>query len=122
MQDPMTPSERELLPVASLPERRTSRVDISIWLAGCLMSSLMIAVVRWPTFLGIVSLPWLRTGHDFPWRIWWRARNQFVNSSRHVPLYFVMGGALAIVFIGTGLICWLLLTHSSDDPTAPNET
>ena len=117
----MTPSEPELKAAVLIPERRISRVDIAIWLIVSLISSVMIAAVRWPTFLGVSALPWLRDGRDYPWRIWWRARNQYVNTSRHVPLYFVMGGALALVFVGTGLICWLLLTHSSDDPTAPNE-
>jgi hypothetical protein len=100
-------------------ERRTSGVDLAIFLFTCVIASLLIAVVRWTTFLGVSALPWLHQGHDFPWRVWWRARTRYVNANHHLPLYLVMGGALAIVFVGTGLICWLLLTHTDDDPTVP---
>jgi len=108
-------------PVVQPAAGRGSRVDLIIWIVASLIVSLSISVVRWPTFLGINALPWLHKGNDYPWRVWWRARTQYVNSSRHLPLYLVMGSALAIVFIGTAMICWLLLTHSSDDPAVPIE-
>ncbi len=100
---------------------RVSRLDLGIWLAMSTIVSLSISVVRWPTFLGINALPWLHQGNDYPWRVWWRARTQYVNASHHLPLYIVMGSALAIIFTGTAMICWLLLTHSSDDPESPIE-
>ena len=100
---------------------RVSRFDLILWVVVSLIVSGSISVVRWPTYLGISALPWLHKGIEYPWRVWWRARTQYVNAGRHLPLYLVMGGALAIVFIGTTMICWLLLTHSSDDPDAPVE-
>ena len=95
---------------------RVSRFDLGLWLAVCTASSVMIALVKWPTFLGVNSLPWLPVGHEYPWRVWWRARDQYLNTSHHTALYVTFGAALAIVFFGTALVCWLLLVHSNDDP------
>lgn len=97
---------------------RTSRFDLGLWLFVCLASSVMIALVKWPTFLGVNSLPWLHVGHEYPWRVWWRARDQYLNTSHHTSLYLLFGAALAIVFFGTALVCWLLLIHSTDEPDA----
>jgi hypothetical protein len=97
---------------------RVSRFDVGLWLVVCVSSSVMIALVKWPTFLGINSLPWLHVGHDYPWRVWWRARDQYLNTSHHLALYLVFGAALAIVFFGTALAGWLLLTHTNDEPGA----
>ena len=120
MQETAVPTETENPPVVDAKVgRRTSRADLALWFVVCMFSSLAISAVRWPTFLGINALPWLHQGNDYPWRVWWRARTQYVNASHHLPLYIVLGGALAIVFFGTACICWLLLTHSSDDPSAP---
>ncbi len=99
----------------------TRRADLILWMVVCAAVSLSISALKWPTFLGISALPWLHQGNDYPWRVWWRARTQYVNASYHFPLYLIMGSALAIVFIGTAMVCWLVLTHTSDDPTVPIE-
>jgi hypothetical protein len=92
------------------------RFGAALWLVACLASSIMLALIKWPTFLGVNSLPWLKVGHEYPWRVWWRARNQYVNTSHHLALYLVFGAALAVVFFGTALVCWLLLTHANEEP------
>lgn len=93
------------------------RFDVALWLFACLASSVMLALIKWPTFLGVNSLPWLKVGHEYPWRVWWRARNQYLNTSQHLALYLVFGAALAVVFSGTALACWLLLTHMNEEPS-----
>jgi hypothetical protein len=123
MQEIVVPAVSEQEAIAAEPvANRALRSDLIIWLAVSSISSIAISAVRWPTFLGINALPWLHQGNDYPWRVWWKARTQYVNTSHHLTLYLVMGGALAIIFLGTAVICWLLLTHSSDDPAVLTET
>jgi hypothetical protein len=122
MQEIVVPAAEQPTVATEQVASRLSRADLILWLAVCLLSSVAISAVRWPTFLGINALPWLHQGNDYPWRVWWRARTQYVNTSHHLTLYIVMGGALAIIFAGTAVICWLLLTHSSDDPSDPIES
>jgi hypothetical protein len=98
-----------------LVEARSHRLEYALWLTVCIVSTAMVALVRWPTFLGVEALPWIRVGRDYPWRVWWRARDQYVNASRHTLLYLTLGGALAVVFIGTALVCLLLLLHDDDE-------
>lgn len=101
-----------------LVHARSHRLEYALWLTVCMVSTTLISVVRWPTFLGVEALPWIRVGHDYPWHVWWRARDQYVNAGRHTLLYLTLGGALAVVFIGTALVCLLLLLHDNDDETA----
>src|SRR6478672_84657 len=122
MQEMVVPAAEQPSVAAEHAASRVSRADLILWISVSLISSIAISAVRWPTFLGINALPWLHQGNDYPWRVWWRARTQYVNTSHHLPLYVVMGGALAIIFLGTAVICWLLLTHSSDDSSAPIES
>ena len=122
MQEVVVPAAQEQPIAAEQVAARASRADLILWVAVSLIGSIAISAVRWPTFLGINALPWLHQGNDYPWRVWWKARTQYVNTSHHFPLYVVMGGAMAIVFLGTAVICWLLLTHTSDDPSAPTES
>lgn len=105
------PVERD----AALSQTRVRRADAVFWFAMVLLSSVVISAVRVPTYLGVSALPWHQEGREYPWRVWWRARQLYVNASHPVLLYLVLGAALAVVFGGTALVCWLLLTHASDD-------
>lgn len=101
---------------------QSRRIEIAIWLAVCVVSSALISVVRWPTMLGVQALPWFQNGHEYPWRVWWRARDQYLNTSRHTLLYLTFGAALVLVFLGTALVCWLLLINSQDEPRAATDS
>jgi hypothetical protein len=61
------------------------------------------------THLGVQAVPWDKSGHEYVWRVWWRARNDFIHSGpgwAFLLVYF----ALALAFIGLSAVAfWIAL-------------
>lgn len=83
-------------------------------------ASIGAALVPIKTILGVEAPFWDKTGRDAIWRIWWRARDDFMPGD---PPQGLVTGALVILLalFVTGLLLavWAALSPDPDNPVEP---
>ncbi len=119
-------------PEGSVPTEQTGpsaarrRVRWFVWAAGAALFSAFILLGRVHTRLGVEAPVWDKSGREYVWRVWWRARHQIVSFGPESAVTFVYI-ALAVAFIALCILAvWLALVpeerlHHPDD-ALPSES
>lgn len=76
------------------PRETTSRLSPGrvVWATTVLVAAALIALVRVPTYLGVEAPIYDKRGNEYLWRVWWRARDDFVDVSPS----WLLGAALLV--------------------------
>lgn len=115
--DPTWPAGAE----HSGPSVAGRRVRWFVWAAGVAAFVAFIVLGRVHTRLGVEAPVWDKHGREYVWRVWWRARHQFVSFGPESAVTAVYVG-LGLVFVALCIIAvWLALvpedrsSHQEDD-------
>ncbi|MDQ2682815.1 MAG: hypothetical protein M3Y37_04750 [Chloroflexota bacterium] len=85
-----------------------------------LAASVGFSLIRIKTLLGVEAPVWDKTGRDAIWRIWWRARDDFMPGD---PPQFLVTAGLAILLglfiVGLLMATWSALSPEPGPPVEP---
>lgn len=76
--------------------RRAITTGRVVWGVTVLVAAGLIALVRVPTYLGVEAPTYDKRGNEYLWRVWWRARDDFVDVSPSWLLSLALLIALAV--------------------------
>jgi hypothetical protein len=94
------------------------------WALGVIGFLAFVMLARINTYLGVQAVPWDKSGHEYVWRVWWRARNDIIQSGPGW-VFLLAYVALALAFIGLSAVAfWIALvpddrTVNMDRESAP---
>lgn len=96
--------------------RSTSLAGVVAWGAWALATSLFIAfalVWRVPTYLGVEAPAWDKSGTEYVWRVWWRARDSMVQVEPGWLFTLFYLGAATLVVVAGSFAMWLILVRGA---------